>query len=201
MELIDIKNRWAELEKQLKQNNSLNERLIKEMIVRRAGKINTSINRLLFRDVYALVFLLVLALYLGYLYITREGEHIFWNIAVIFVFIPAIPTLVWYFIKIYRLKKVDMNQNVRRNLFYINKYNIQIKRELIGNTIYMGIAFSMLLFFVFFEATTYTFILVVVACGIPIVLARSYWAYKKVYQKHIKSIQKSLEEIRELKEE
>lgn len=150
MELIDIKNRWAELEKQLKQNNSLNERLIKEMIVRRAGKINTSINRLLFRDVYALVFLLVLALYLGYLYITREGEHIFWNIAVIFVFIPAIPTLVWYFIKIYRLKKVDMNQNVRRNLFYINKYNIQIKRELIGNTIYMGIAFSMLLFFVFF---------------------------------------------------
>ena len=65
MELIDIKNRWAELEKQLKQNNSLNERLIKEMIVRRAGKINTSINRLLFRDVYALVFLLVLALFVN----------------------------------------------------------------------------------------------------------------------------------------
>ncbi|NLA64311.1 MAG: hypothetical protein GX857_14105, partial [Bacteroidales bacterium] len=41
----------------------------------------------------------------------------------------------------------------------------------------------------------------VIACGIPIVLAKSYWSYKKVYQKNIYSIQNSLEEIRGLEEE
>ena len=64
----------------------------------------------------------------------------------------------------------------------------------------MGIAFVVLLFFVFVNATAYSFMWLVIACGIPIVLAKSYWSYKKVYQKHIKSIQNSLEEIRELKE-
>lgn len=201
MEIEALKNTWTELEGQLEQNKSLNERFIKEMIDRRAGKIDTAINRLLFRDIYALVILLVLALYLLYLYITRDGDHMFWDIVLIMIGVPAIPTFVWYFIKIYRLMKVSMNKSVKKNLFYISKYNIQVKKEQIGNVIYMGIAFVMLLFFVFVDATTYSFMWVVIACGIPIVLAKSYWSYKKVYQKNINSIQNSLEEIRELKEE
>ncbi len=200
MEIEALKNRWSELEKQLEQNKSLNERIIKEMIDRKAGKIDTAINRLLFRDIYALVFMLVMISCLLYLYITRKGDHVFWDIVLIMLGVTAIPTLVWYFIKIYRLMKVNMNRSVKRNLFYISKYNIQVKREQIGNVIYMGIAFVVLLFFVFVNATAYSFMWLVIACGIPIVLAKSYWSYKKVYQKHIKSIQNSLEEIRELKE-
>ena len=198
MEIEALKNRWSELEKQLEQNKSLNERIIKEMIDRKAGKIDTAINRLLFRDIYALVFMLVMISCLLYLYITRKGDHVFWDIVLIMLGVTAIPTLVWYFIKIYRLMKVGMNRSVKRNLFYISKYNIQVKREQIGNVIYMGIAFVVLLFFVFVNATAYSFMWLVIACGIPIVLAKSYWSYKKVYQKHIKSIQNSLEEIREL---
>ena len=97
--------------------------------------------------------------------------------------------------------KVGMNKSVKRNLYYISKYNIQIKREQIGNVIYMGIAFVMLLFFVFVDTTAYSFMWLVIACGIPIVLAKSYWSYKKVYQKNIKSIQNSLDEIEGLREE
>ena len=125
----------------------------------------------------------------------------FWNIVVIMVGVPAIPTLAWYFIKIYRLMKVGMNKSVKSNLFYISKYNIQVKREQIGNVIYMAIAFVLLLFFVFVDATVYSFMWLVIACGIPIVLAKSYWSYKKVYQKNIYSIQNSLEETRGLEEE
>lgn len=198
MEIEALKNRWSELEKQLEQNKSLNERIIKEMIDRKAGKIDTAINRLLFRDIYALVFMLVMFSSLLYLYITRKGDHVFWDIVLIMLGVTAIPTLVWYFIKIYRLMKVNMNRSVKRNLIYISKYNIQAKREQIGNVIYMGIAFVVLLFLVFVNATAYSFMWLVIACGIPIVLAKSYWSYKKVYQKHIKSIQHSLEEIREL---
>ena len=102
MEIEALKNRWVELEKKLEQNKSLNERFIKEMIDRRAGKIDTAINRLLFRDIYALVFMLVMFACLLYLYFTRESDHMFWNIVVIMVGVPAIPTLAWYFIKIYR---------------------------------------------------------------------------------------------------
>ncbi len=200
MEIEALKNTWSILDNQLKENKSLNERIIKEMIDRKAGKIDTAINRLLFRDIYALVFMLVMISCLLYLYITRKGDHVFWDIVLIMLGVTAIPTLVWYFIKIYRLMKVGMNRSVKRNLFYISKYNIQVKREQIGNVIYMGIAFVVLLFFVFVNATAYSFMWLVIACGIPIVLAKSYWSYKKVYQKHIKSIQNSLEEIRELKE-
>lgn len=201
MEIEALKNRWVELEKKLEQNKSLNERFIKEMIDRRAGKIDTAINRLLFRDIYALVFMLVMFACLLYLYFTRESDLMFWNIVVIMVGVPAIPTLAWYFIKIYRLMKVGMNKSVKSNLFYISKYNIQVKREQIGNVIYMAIAFVLLLFFVFVDATVYSFMWLVIACGIPIVLAKSYWSYKKVYQKNIYSIQNSLEEIRGLEEE
>ena len=201
MEIEALKNRWSELEKQLVHSKSLNELFIKEMTDRKAGKIDTAINRLLFRDIYALVFMLVMFSCLLYLYIMRKGDHVFWDLVVIMLCVTAIPTLVWYFIKIYRLMKVGMNRSVKRNLFYISKYNIQVKREQIGNVIYMGIVFVVLLFFVFIDATAYSFIWLVIACGIPIVLAKSYWCYKKVYQKHIKSIQNSLEEIKELKEE
>lgn len=200
MEIEALKNRWVELEKKLEQNKSLNERFIKEMIDRRAGKIDTAINRLLFRDIYALVFMLVMFACLLYLYFTRESDHMFWNIVVIMVGVPAIPTLAWYCIKIYRLMNVGMNKSVKRNLFYISKYNIQVKREQFGNVIYMTIAFVLLLFFVFVDSTVYSFMWLIIACGIPIVLAKSYWSYKKVYQKNIYSIQNSLEEIRELKE-
>ena len=200
MEIEALKNTWSILDNQLKENKSLNERIIKEVIDRKAGKIDTAINRLLFRDIYALVFMLVMISCLLYLYITRKGDHVFWDIVLIMLGVTAIPTLVWYFIKIYRLMKVGMNRSVKRNLFYIRKYNIQEKREHIGNVIYMGKAFVVLLFFVFVNATAYSFMWLVIACGIPIVLAKSYWSYKKVYQKHIKSIQNSLEEIRELKE-
>ena len=68
MEIEALKNRWSELEKQLEQNKSLNERIIKEMIDRKAGKIDTAINRLLFRDIYALVFMLVMFACLLYLF-------------------------------------------------------------------------------------------------------------------------------------
>ena len=70
-----------------------------------------------------------------------------------------------------------------------------------GNVIYMAIAFMLLLFLVFVDATVYSFMWLVIACGIPIVLAKSYWSYKKVYQKNIYSIQNSLEETRGLEEE
>lgn len=201
MEIEALKNRWVELEKKLEQNKSLNERFIKEMIDRRAGKIDTAINRLLFRDIYALVFMLVMFACLLYLYFTRESDHMFWNIVVIMVGVPAIPTLAWYCIKIYRLMNVGMNKSVKRNLFYISKYNIQVKREQFGNVIYMTIAFVLLLFFVFVDSTVYSFMWLIIACGIPIVLAKSYWSYKKVYQKNIYSIQNSLEEIRGLDED
>lgn len=201
MEIEALKNRWTELEKQLEQNRSLNERFIKEMIDRRAGKIDTAINRLLFRDIYALVFMLVMFACLLYLYFTRKGDHVFWDIVLIMLGVTAISTIVWYFNKIYRLMRVSMNKSVKSNLFYISKYNIQVKREQIGNTLYMGIAFSLLLFFVFVDATAYSFMWLVIACGIPIVLGRSYWTYKKVYQKNIDAIQNSLEEIRGLEEE
>ena len=96
--------------------------------------------------------------------------------------------------------KIDLSKNVGNNIFYVNRYNIQIKRDEKINWYFVVPAFTILgiLSYASFKVsiTFWTFLICALLAGI----LASYWTYKYL-NKGIASILKSLDEIRELKEE
>jgi hypothetical protein len=110
----------------------------------------------------------------------------------------------WGFIKIHGLKKIDISKNAGINFYYVNRYSIQLKRE---KNIYTYFVVA----YIAFMIAIGTYISNTEAKGmIPPwglfigVLPLVYWSqvlYTPNYHKNIGSILKSLDEIRELKEE
>jgi hypothetical protein len=96
--------------------------------------------------------------------------------------------------------KFNITKDVGNNILCINRYNIQLKHEKkIGNFFIMPVMVILVtLHYATIKASLplwATFICAFIVCGLIV-----YWSYK-IYEKGIDSILKSLEEIRELKEE
>ena len=198
MEIEALKNRWATLDNQLKENKSLNERIIKEMIDKKANK---SISRLLFWDIFSLIFLLVLIPFLVYWCNLYSEQKTFWYITLIATGFACVIGGVWCFIKIHGLMKVDINESVGKNIYYIKRYTIQINREKIAMTYFVAIPFAILITLAYIEAKVSIGLWVYLICALILGALVTFWSYKRIYQKDIDSIKKSLEEMRELKEE
>ncbi|MDD3355615.1 MAG: hypothetical protein PHP72_01690 [Dysgonamonadaceae bacterium] len=198
MEIEELKNTWSTLDNQLKENKSLNERIIKEMIDKKANK---SLSKLLFWDIFSIVGLFVLIPFIVYGFSLYGGQKMFWDITAISAAFFCIIGVVWYFIKIHGLMKVDINQSVGKNIYYINRYTIQIKREKIAITYFVGIPLTILIILTYIEEKVPLPFWVFMSCGLILGAFVTYWSYKRIYQKNIYSIQKSLDEIKELKEE
>ena len=93
----------------------------------------------------------------------------------------------------------DLSKDVGNNIFFVNKYNLQIKREYKYVTYFAGPAFGILLISVYASlkaAFPWWSFLFCILLAVTVVM---YWSYKK-YAKDIASILRSLDEIKELKE-
>ena len=96
--------------------------------------------------------------------------------------------------------KIDLLKNVGNNIHFVNKYNIQLKREKKITDCFVGPVFVILFAFILVDIKATFSMWTLGICVFTSTGLVTYWLYKK-YNKNIDSILKSLDEIRELKEE
>jgi len=197
MELENLKEAWTALDNRLKRNEELNEIIILEMMKSKAGKL---VNRFIGFEIMSIVVLLLVIPFCIFLLNKFGGK--FWSMDVYLFFAIAVCScfLLWGAYKLYGLLKIDLQKNVSNNILYVNKYNIQLKREKKITDCFVGPVFLILLVFYLVAIKVKLSMWFFVLGAISATVLLSFWSYK-IYQKNIASILRSLDEIRELKEE
>jgi hypothetical protein len=197
MELEELKKMWTSLDERLNKQEVLKESIIREMIY---AKSNKSLSRLLNMEALGAVVFISIIAFIAFVFEKFGGKRFMWDITVIYSGIFCLVFLPWILYKIHGLMKIDLSGSIKNNVFYINRFNIQIKREKIS-TIFWGPVFAVLIILVYLEAKASVSVWIVMSCGILLASLSSYWSYKKIYDKNIALIKKSLEELKELEEE
>jgi O-antigen/teichoic acid export membrane protein len=195
MELNELKEVWTALDNRLKRNEELKESIILEMMKSKAGKL---VNRFITIEIFSAIFSLLAIPFCMFLNDRYGGS----NWAQDTIVISGMPILFlnsfWCIYKIYGLMKFDLSKNVRHNVRYINRYNIQIKREKIASCIIAPvIGIVAILGYASMKVTLSHWALLI--CALIAATLYCYWLFRK-YEKNIASILVSLDEIRELKE-
>jgi len=197
MELDNLKEAWTALDNRLKHNEKLNESIILEMIKSKAGK---KVNRFIALEILSVAGLLLMVPFCIYCIDRYGGKIKVWDIFMIFLTVLCFVYPFWGAYKLHGLMKFDLTKNVGNNILCMNRYDIQLKHEKKILTYFLGpvlVIFGVLSYAAVKAALPFWALLI---CVFSVAGLASYWSYK-IYHKSIESILKSLEEIRELKEE
>lgn len=198
MELVELKNIWSSLDQRLKNSQSVNKKLIKEMI---ETKIEKKVNRLLFWDGFGLVILLLVLPVLAYIYQDRGATALWtWKTLLFFGVGLCIFFSVWYIKKIYNLSKFNSANDIKNNMLVVNKYSIQTQRERIVMCIIFPILVLLCILF-YWEAKVTASLWVFMICLLVLCALYTIWWYRYYISKRIDSIQRSLDELEELEEQ
>jgi hypothetical protein len=197
MELEELKNLWTSLEEKLEKQEVLKESIIKEMIYEKSNK---SLSKLLNFDIFSITICLIALPFVAFLYNTSKIEVVFGGRLFCYImFLFLIANLIIGAIHLKYLTKIDFSKRITINSLYINKYNILIKKEKIASVFIIVILFSFGIYlYAALHASFAYWIFLVSIYIIGIIL--TYYQYRNLYDKNIASIQKSLEELKELEE-
>ena len=197
MELEELKSAWAELDNRLKENKSMNKTLIMEMAKNKADKL---ISRFINQNIISVILLLLIIplMLLGYNFF--GGKFIFFDIFSIYMVAICFICFFWYIYKISGLMKIDFSKKISDNIYYTNRYNIQVNRETQATIIFIGPSLVILGILVYAETKSSIYLWVFFACTILAGIMGGYWGIKK-HNKNINSILKSMNEIKALEEE
>jgi len=197
MELEELKNLWTSLDERLSKQEKMKESIIREMIY---SKSNKSVSRLLNYDVFSVtLYVLAIPVFVWACY-TPSGKLLSVKLflGTMFVLIASSLPLGWIHIKY--LMKIDFTKPVSYNSLYINKYNELVKKEKIASVFIIAICYF---FGIYLYASLHanvilwSFLICILIAGIGF----TYFSYKKIYDKNIAEIQRSLEELKDLEEE
>lgn len=199
MELDELKNTWAALDERLKQNESLNIRIVKEML---ETKNNKSLSRILYSEIIGTIVLLAVIPFI--IFISVDSRFIIKdkNLGAIFLvgmFFFCILAFLWQLFKVYNLIKVDFSSFVSDNIRIINRYNIWIKREKLISWFSIPVI-GLFCTYIYAQFSVSILLWVFLTCIFILATLLTYYQYKKVYDKNISSILKSLDELKELEE-
>jgi len=199
MELDELKNTWIALDKKLEQNNSLNDRIIKEMLHTKSNKL---IGRLIGYEVFGLCVLLAILPLIAYVWLnyTHVTKLMAGSIFLISIFAVILFFIVWIGIKISILIKIDLSKKVMENIRRTNQYNIFIKREKLISIFFIPIV-GIFCSYLYIQVNAPVMAWVGMSCLFAVVIIFTIWSYKRMYDKNIKSILNSLEELKDLEEE
>jgi hypothetical protein len=196
MELDELKTAWVALDNRLKENDTLKETIILEII---QNKTNKSVNKLLYWDIFNLISSIVFIPVVWSIRDWAKNVPSALNTICIYAIILLFIFAIWYAYKVYGLMKFDFAKNVRDNIYYINRYNIQMKWEKLIGIIISSVAVILgVLGFVEVKANTLAWIILV--CTVLLCTLFIYWIYWRIYDKNISSVLKSLEELKALKD-
>ena len=197
MELDELKEAWTALDNRLKRNEELKESIILEMIKSKAGKL---VNRFITFEIISVFVVFIILPVLVYWLNRNMGKILVGDICVFLAVVTCIVYPFWGIYKIHGLMKFDILKNVGNNIYQINKYNIQIKREYKFVYSFLAPTLFILVILMYASAKTMLYHWATLFCAFIGTTLYSYWNYKKI-NKNIASILKSLDEIKELKEE
>jgi hypothetical protein len=198
MEIEDLKTIWTSFDERLKKQELLKESLIKDMIYK---KTNKSLNVLLCAELPDIPLILLILPFIVYVYDKAGGKHMIWDCLFIFAGAVCAVLLPYIIYKAYVLTKIDLSKSIKNNLLYINKFNILIKIEKVFFSFFLIPAILILVVLSLYEAKVNTFFIwVFTMCLLIFIVLFACWGYKKIYDRHIQSIQKSLEALKEMEE-
>lgn len=199
MELEELKNTWASVGERLKENGTLNKRLVQEML---SNKSNKSLNKLVNTEMFNIIVLLLALPPCIWLLNFRFGNFLFPKIMFVVVIAVSIFGIVWggYTLKKYLLK-IDFSKSIKDNMYYVNKFAIYYRKsKTISYFVIIPVVSALgILSYYELKAPFHLWIFLFVCLTIGVVT--TYWIYKKIYDVNIQSIKKSLEELKELEEE
>lgn len=197
MELEELKNTWQSLNESLNKQEILKENILKEIIHAKADK---SLNRLSNYEWFGLI-VVIIVLPLP-LFMMKQDFSILQTILTWVFTIALIHAFISQIWKIYALTKVNFSNPVSENIKLINRFNIYVKKERMSG--YIALPLVMIFIGETFRISHIAikreeFMLLIIVLGAAIVF--SIWQYNKFYKRNIHSILKSLDELKELKEE
>ena len=198
MELDNLKEAWAALDNRLKRNEELKESIILEMMRSKASKL---VNRFITFEVISVVVLLfAIPVAVFALERLRDSYSQIGIIMLFFLVAVCFFGAFWDMYKIFGLMKFDLSKNVGNNIYCVNRYNLQIKREkkFFWYFLLPAIVILAVLSYVSMKASLHMWVTLI--CALAGGTLISFFTYKR-YDKNIDSILKSLDEIKELKEE
>ena len=200
MDLDNLKEAWAALDNRLKRNEELKESIILEMMRSKANKL---VNRFITFEVISVVVLLFFIPLCVFMLERLWENNLKGSIMSITVFFGGVFCLLcslWGMYKIYGLMKFDLSKNVGNNIYCVNRYNLQIKREKKFSMCFLIPTIVILTVLSYASGNVSLYLWTFLICALTGGIMVSFFTYKK-YDKDIDSILKSLDEIRELKEE
>jgi hypothetical protein len=104
--------------------------------------------------------------------------------------------------KLFMLSRFDLSLSVRENISTLNRYALFIKWEKMGGIIVASIlCLLIILVMLSFKQHIESWRWAGVICAMIITPVLTVWQYRKVYGANIAAIRRSLDELRELKEE
>ena len=193
-----MKSMWAAMDDRLKKQELLKESVVKETIRDRSDK---SLNKLLNFDLFSLILLFLLLPLMVYMYLylspfrTLAGGWFCYTL-----FLVVTYGIAGGFAHLYYLMKMDFTADVGHNLRYINRYNVLYRKEKIISIPVIGVLFF---FGIYHYATMHVnaFFWTFLVCTYISCIVFVVFAYKKIYDKHIANIRRSLEALKELESE
>lgn len=199
MELEELKNNWQLLDAQLKKQEVLKERMIQEML---CTKSNKSLSKLINMEVFGIVVLLLIIPLCVYLkntnshYSLQFVMDIFFILMIVFcVFFSA-----WGIYKLSMLLKIDFMKDIGSNIHLINRFNIRIRQEKLSMFIIVPILCGYCTY-LYAKLNVNITLWISMTCALLVATFLSIFIYKRIYDKNIQIIQKSLDELKELEEE
>ncbi|MDR1202466.1 MAG: hypothetical protein LBL58_12695 [Tannerellaceae bacterium] len=196
METEDLKNRWSSLEEQLKKQEVFNNLVTKELL---QTKSNKALSRLMTYEVLGIIVLPIVVPVIIYalgMDIKRNPFEYYFLYCMIGICVFG---FFWQLWKIYDLMQIDFSNTLSNNARYTNKYNIKIKKEKI-TMLFVIPALALSIIYIYAKSNVPALIWAFMICTFVCAILYTYWAYKRLYDKNIASILKSLEELKELEE-
>jgi predicted Kef-type K+ transport protein len=197
MELDDLKAAWAELDNRLKKNEELKESIILGMMRSKAEK---TVNRFIAWEMFSVIVLPLIIPYCLFRFDSIGGKNWVLDALIFFMIVIGFVYPFWGVYKLHGLMKFDISKNVGNNILSMNRYRIQLSREKKILTYFVVPILGILVISLYVTMKVKLPLWTLLICVFVSVGLICYWSYN-YYNKSIDSILKSLDEIRELKEE
>jgi hypothetical protein len=197
MELDELKNVWASLDERLNKQEKLKESIIREMLV---SKSNKSLSRMINYDYLGIIVCLgvipILVWRMSQFYLGTLKTTLF-----LLIITFLIGGIIMGVIELIKLYKIDFSKPVSNNIRLVQQYKLLFKRQAIAAYIVATILIMIGILAGLLTPKMEIWRWVTMIVGICVGIVGGWWEYKHFYGKNIASILKSLEELKELKEE
>lgn len=200
MELDTIKATWQSLDDRLRKQESIKETILKELI---QSKGNRALSKLYNHEWFGLLLTILVSPLIPIVLCRFYNTFSILSVSLLVIFgILVFASIGFQAWKVWTLDAIDFSKKIEENIKLMNKYNLFIKKEKILAVIVFVLLFIFYISRVYLDNAMPNSINVfiyffMIAVGILICI----WQYKKLYAKNIDSIQKSLDELKELEEE